>query len=618
VARLDLGGRPLAIGCMRLSTAPDRDEGQAVAVLHAALDAGVRLLDTADAYAHDESEAGHNERLVRRALESWNGPRERVVVATKGGLTRPGGRWEADGRARHLRAACEASRRALGVERIALYQLHAPDPSVPLATSVRALRALQREGLVHHVGLSNVNVGQLDEASALVEIAAVQVELGYLDDRALRGGVAAWCVERRVPLLAYRPLGGPERRRRLGNDPALREVARRHGATPFEIALAWLHDLDPAIVPLPGPSRVESVASIARAHALRLTDQDRAELEARVPGRRRLHAVLTPPPADAAVAPGGEVVLVMGLPAAGKSTLAGELAAQGHARLNRDEKGGRLADLLPALDALVAEGRTRIVLDNTYGTRHARAAVIERAHAHGLPVRCLWASTTAGDAQVNACARMVERHGRLLDPAEMKRASRTDPGAFGPGALFRHQRELEPPDPSEGFASVTVLPFVRRPEPGHDQRAVFVWCEGVLRRSRDGHRVPRGAADVELLPGRAETLARWHRDGFRLLGLSWLPELAEGSLTPADAEGAMEATRARLGLPVDILYCPHAAGPPVCWCRKPLPGLGVVLARRHRLDLSASLYVGTSGPDRTFARVLGLDFREADAFFAGA
>ena len=112
-------------------------------MIHAALDAGVRLLDTADAYARDASEMGHNERLIARALRSWSGDGRTVVVATKGGMTRPGGLWITDGRARHLADACRASREALGVERIQLYQLHAPDPRTPLATSVRALEDLQ-------------------------------------------------------------------------------------------------------------------------------------------------------------------------------------------------------------------------------------------------------------------------------------------------------------------------------------------------------------------------------------------------------------------------------------------------------------------------------------------
>ena len=109
---------PIGMGCMRLSTDPDRDDERSIGVLHAALDAGVRLFDTADGYCRDDSETGHNERLIARAIASWNGQRDQVLVATKGGLTRPQGAWVPDGRARHLQRACEASLRALSLDRI--------------------------------------------------------------------------------------------------------------------------------------------------------------------------------------------------------------------------------------------------------------------------------------------------------------------------------------------------------------------------------------------------------------------------------------------------------------------------------------------------------------------
>src|SRR6478752_6225354 len=162
---VDIDDPPLlGMGCMRLSTEPDRDPDAAIAVLHAAFDAGITFFDTANAYCRDATETGHNERLLSRALATWTGDRSRIVVATKGGLTRPQGHWVEDGRARALVSSCEASRRALGVERIQLYQLHAPDPRTPLSTSVRALAELQRDGLIASVGLCNVNVGQIDEA----------------------------------------------------------------------------------------------------------------------------------------------------------------------------------------------------------------------------------------------------------------------------------------------------------------------------------------------------------------------------------------------------------------------------------------------------------------------
>jgi aryl-alcohol dehydrogenase-like predicted oxidoreductase len=281
---------PLAgMGCMRLSTDPDRDEGRGIAVLHAALDAGITLLDTADAYCHDEHDVGHNERLIARALASWRGgagagaDRSRIRVATKGGLTRPRGAWIPNGRAKHLVEAAEASRRALGVDRIDLYQLHAPDSRVPLSTTVRALDALKRDGVIAAIGLSNVTVGQIEEARRITEIASVQVELSPWQDAAILGGVVEYCAAHDILLLAYRPVGGPQRRKRVAADKALAAIAGRHAATPFEIAIAWLRDLSRVIVPIPGPSRVETVHSIARAYAITLTDEDRAQLDERFP-----------------------------------------------------------------------------------------------------------------------------------------------------------------------------------------------------------------------------------------------------------------------------------------------------------------------------------------------
>src|SRR6185295_15219644 len=255
----------IGMGCMRLSTAPDRDEARAIGVLHAAFEAGVTFLDTADAYCRDGGDVGHNERLIARALATWGGDRSRILVATKGGLTRPRGEWVADGRARHLVAACEASRRALGVERIDLYQLHAPDPRTPLSTSVRALAGLQRDGLVDRVGLCNVTVGQIEEARQITEIAAVQVELSVWCDDNVLSGVAEYCASNGIRLIAHRPLGGAARMRRTASDTALNDVAARHAASPFEIALAWVADLADGFVPIPGPTREEHATSLGRA-----------------------------------------------------------------------------------------------------------------------------------------------------------------------------------------------------------------------------------------------------------------------------------------------------------------------------------------------------------------
>jgi aryl-alcohol dehydrogenase-like predicted oxidoreductase/predicted kinase/histidinol phosphatase-like enzyme len=608
---------------MRLSTERDRDEARSIAVLHAAFDAGITLLDTADAYCWDDSERGHNERLIARALETWAGDRSRVRAATKGGLTRPDGSWEADGRASYLLEACERSRRALGVEQVSLYQLHAPDPRTPLATSVRALANLKQNGLIQSVGLCNVTVGQIEEARRITGIEAVQVELSIWNDHHVLSGVVDYCIAHRIRLLAYRPLGGPSRYRKTMSDPALVSVAARHRATPPEIAMAWLMDLSDLIVPLPGATRVETVRSIARVRRITLTDQDRAELDGRFPFGRAVRSsgleMADPEPDQDRNGPrrgDGEVVLVMGSPGAGKSTFARTLVEQGYRRLNRDEAGGTLTRLVPALDAAVRSGMSRIVLDNTYPSRKSRAEVIRAASAHGLSVRCVWLSTSIEDAQMNAVWRIVSRYGRLPGDRELRSLQRKDPAALPPAALFRYRRELEPPDMSEGFAAIDIVPFQRRIDPSFTNSAVIVSCEDVILSSRSGLRMPLVAEDVEIIPNRATVLRRYQGEGRRLLGISWQPEIADGRQSAEGVETVFVRMRELLDLDIEVEYCPHGAGPPNCWCRKPLPGLGVVFIHRHRLDPARCIFVGSGPQDPGFARRLGFVYQDAADLFA--
>jgi aryl-alcohol dehydrogenase-like predicted oxidoreductase/predicted kinase/histidinol phosphatase-like enzyme len=609
--------RSIALGCMRLSTERDRDDDRSIAVLHAGLDAGVTLLDTADAYCWDDGERGHNERLIARALSTWPGDRSRIRVATKGGIVRPDGRWETDGRAKHLVAACEASCRALGVERIDLYQLHAQDPQTPLATSVRALAALKRDGRIGAIGLCNVTVGQIEDARRIADIDSIQVELSVWQDAALLNGVAEYCARHRLTLLAHRPLGGRRSRARTMADPALTAIAARHGATPFEIALAWLADLSPVIVPLPGVTRVETARSAATAAGLALSEEDRRVLDDRFPAGRstRPGAPRGTPPALGPRHNDAEVVLIMGLPGAGKTTLAQRFVADGYLRVNRDEEGGALRDLVPAVGRALETGTSRIVLDNTYMSRTSRAEVVRAASAHGVPARCVWLTTSVDEAQVNAASRLVSRYGRLPDEAELRVLRKRDPGAFLPGVQFRHQRALEPPDPSEGFSRIDVVPFERRLDPACVNRAVIVWCDEVLLRSRSGQRTPADRDDVAVVADRAATLTRYRDDGWRVLGLTWQPEIAGGTRSHEDAKAMFARMQELLSLAIDVDYCPHAAGPPACWCRKPLPGLAVLLVHRHQLDPARCIYVGAGPQDPGFARKLGFTYQHADHFF---
>ena len=268
----------IGLGEMPMSLAGRPDEAQSVRTIHAALDAGVTLIDTADAYCIDQSEVGHGERLVAKALAAWPGDRDRVLVATKGGHTREGGEWYLDGRPEHLRQACQASLRALGVEAIGLYQFHRPDPKVPFAESVGAMAELKAAGKVRLVGLSNVSVDQIRQARQLVQVASVQNEFSPRFRRS--EGELAFCAAEGIAFLPWSPLGGIGRGRDLGGrHRAFGEVAEAHGVSAQQVALAWQLAKAPAVIPIPGSSRPETITDSAAAASLRLSDDELARLD---------------------------------------------------------------------------------------------------------------------------------------------------------------------------------------------------------------------------------------------------------------------------------------------------------------------------------------------------
>ena len=259
---------------MPLSIQGRPDAATARAVLHASLAAGVSFIDTADVYCLDDHDIGHNERLIADALASWRGPRERILVATKGGLTRPRGAWERDASPEQLRLACERSLRALGVEQLDLYQLHAPDPAVPFEESVATLAELQRAGKIRWIGLSNVSVAQIRIAQAIVPIVTVQNRLNPFFREAISEGVVAYCGEQQLGFLAYSPVGGGRLSKTLPHHPVLERLGKRLGHSPHAIVTAWVLAQGPSVFAIPGARTVEHARDAAHAAELELSDED--------------------------------------------------------------------------------------------------------------------------------------------------------------------------------------------------------------------------------------------------------------------------------------------------------------------------------------------------------
>ena len=563
---------------MRMSTDESRDEELALETISAAAESGITVFDTAHAYGLGVAELGHNERLLARGLRrSRVGLSARIV--TKGGMTRAGGGWITDGRAKAIRADCEASLAALDGLAIDLYLIHAPDPRIPWRTSVRALARLLDEGLVRQVGLANVTRSQLDEALEVVPVTAVQTALSPFDDRAIRGGVVDRCVEAGIAVIAHSPLGGQRRAAGLARHRALADVADARGATPAEVALAWLLELSPAVIAIPGARRPDTARSAARAATLALTADDRAVLDQTF-GEPRPTRLERPLPAGDA-----DVVLVMGIPGAGKSRVAEEWVARGYLRLNRDERGGTLRKLAGALDEALSSGVRRLVLDNTYLTRAVRSYVIETASRHRAATRCIWLDTPLAQAQVNLVERLLERFGALPTPEELRERARRDPGVLAPTSQMRARRELERPSADEGFAGVEQVAFAREPS----------------RRATAGVFV---AAAALRLPGWERALTEGDRRAPHL-AFDWSPY---GS--PDELAAVADRLSAEVSGPVEGALCPHAAGPPTCWCRPPLPGLPLAFAREHGIDPSRSTLIGTRPAHRTLATTLGARYLE--------
>jgi pyridoxine 4-dehydrogenase len=265
----DLSVNRLGFGAMRITGpgiwGPPADHDEAVQVLRRAVELGVDFIDTADSYGPEVSEE-----LIAEALFPYP---EGLVIATKGGFLRPGpGNWKPDGRPEHLRAVCEGSLARLRLDQIPLYQFHRPDPTVPFEDSVGELVALRDEGKIRHIGLSNVDVALFERASALTPIVSVQNRYNP-SDRATEPLIEL-AGTRSFAFIPWAPVGGY----RPGAGDGLATVAKRVGASPVQVAIAWQLARSPQMLPIPGTSSVAHLEENIAAAAIELSDDDLAQI----------------------------------------------------------------------------------------------------------------------------------------------------------------------------------------------------------------------------------------------------------------------------------------------------------------------------------------------------
>lgn len=269
VSSIGLGGMPMSI-----EGRPD--DARSIATIHAALEAGVTLFDTADAYHLHADEVGHNESLIARAIASWGGDASQVIVATKGGHLRPGdGSWYVDGRPEYLKQAARASLQRLGGDAIDLYHHHRPDPAVPYADSIGALRDLLDDGIIRQAGISNANPEQIREAYEILGGRLASVQNQYSPAFRSSQPELDLCTELGVAFLSWSPLGGIKSAADLGTRFApFQQVADAHGVSPQVVTLAWHLAASPQVIPIPGASRPESILDSVTAADVTLSAEE--------------------------------------------------------------------------------------------------------------------------------------------------------------------------------------------------------------------------------------------------------------------------------------------------------------------------------------------------------
>jgi len=271
----------IGLGAMPLSLDRRPDEAQALGVIKAFVDCGGNFIDSANVYCVDDSDVGHNEKLIAKALsileESNN-----IIVATKGGLRRPKGAWTVDASPAWLRQSCEKSLVDLNTDSIFLYQLHSPDPDIPLTDSVGELARLKSEGKIQHIGLSNVTVEHIQLALSITHIMSVQNRCNLFEKTSFENGVVKFCEVNNITFIAHSPVGGHSQHAQRADNILLKKLAEKHDASTYQIMIAWLLHRSSSLVAIPGASKTSSIMDSLRAINVEFSKEDMRLLEANI------------------------------------------------------------------------------------------------------------------------------------------------------------------------------------------------------------------------------------------------------------------------------------------------------------------------------------------------
>ncbi|MGG6269949.1 aldo/keto reductase [Leptolyngbya sp. AN03gr2] len=271
---------PIGLGGMPMSIRDRPSEDQSIATIHRALELGVTLIDTADAYCRDESDKHHNEKLIYKAIQQYSGDKSEVMIATKGGLMRPKGSWTQNGNPDHLRQTIRESFEALGGDRpIDIWQYHSPDPHYSIEDALTPAKEAQSQGLVRYVGVSNFSIDQIKRARDVVEIVSVQNQYNPWHRNPEYDGVLEYCESEGITFLPWSPLGGFSRVSQLKQFTGIADLAAEKGLSIYSLILAWMLSKSPVIVPIPGASRPESIADSVKAAQVRLDPMEIAIVE---------------------------------------------------------------------------------------------------------------------------------------------------------------------------------------------------------------------------------------------------------------------------------------------------------------------------------------------------